>query len=208
MAKRKKKPAITEAEWLAHNDPVAMIQFVTNHPRASPRVLRLYMAAFWTWQAPRLQTLPEQKQLRKRAALVEKWGETGKRPRGVTRPENGSTVFLYDDANTAAFETARAPTYWGKRGEEATVVQPPLLRELFGPHPFRRVVANPEWLTSTVVALAQGIFEERAFDRMPILGDALQDAGCADEDVLNHCSMPQETHIRGCWVLDLLLGKT
>jgi hypothetical protein len=83
-----------------------------------------------------------------------------------------------------------------------------MLRELFGPHPFRTLVANPEWLTSTVVALAQGIYEERAFDRMPILGDALQDAGCTDEDILKHCREPQEAHIRGCWLLDLLLGKT
>ena len=204
MAKQKKRLAMSEAKWLAHTDPVRMVQFVLNHPRASPRVLRLYMAAFWTWQAGRLQTLPEQNRLRKRAALAEKWAETGKRPRAA---RNSSAVFLDEDAYAAALKTARAPTTWGEHGIDATTVQPPLLRELFGPHPFRTLVANPEWLTSTVIALAQGIYEERAFDRMPILGDALQDAGCADEDILNHCRS-EGLHVRGCWLVDLLLGTT
>jgi len=57
------------------------------------------------------------------------------------------------------------------------------------------------------VALARGIYDDRAFDRMPILADALQDAGCVNEDVLNHCRDAQQTHIRGCWVVDLVLGK-
>jgi hypothetical protein len=60
--------------------------------------------------------------------------------------------------------------------------------------------------TSTAVALARGIYEDRAFDRMPILADALQDAGCDNEDILDHCRGP-EPHVRGCWVVDLLLGK-
>jgi hypothetical protein len=66
---------------------------------------------------------------------------------------------------------------------------------------------NPAWLTTDVVALARGIYEERAFDRMPILADALQDAGCTNEDVLTHCRDANQVHVRGCWVVDLLLGK-
>jgi hypothetical protein len=54
--------------------------------------------------------------------------------------------------------------------------------------------------------LAEGIYQERAFDRMPILADALQDAGCDNEDVLTHCRQPGE-HVRGCWVVDLVLNK-
>jgi hypothetical protein len=80
-----------------------------------------------------------------------------------------------------------------------------LMRDIFG-NPFRPVIVDPSWLTSTVVALAQGIYQERAFDRMPILADALQDAGCENEDILNHCR-GEGTHVRGCWVVDLLLGK-
>jgi hypothetical protein len=58
-----------------------------------------------------------------------------------------------------------------------------------------------------VVALAETIYQGRAFDRMPVLGDALEDAGCTNADVLWHCRSDNE-HIRGCWVVDLLLGKS
>ena len=64
-----------------------------------------------------------------------------------------------------------------------------------------------EWRTGTAVALANEMYETRDFGAMPILADALQDAGCDSEDVLNHCRHPG-THVRGCWVVDLVLGKT
>ncbi len=81
----------------------------------------------------------------------------------------------------------------------------PLLRCIFG-NPFRPVAVDPQWLTSTVTQLAQGIYDDRAFDRLPILADALQDAGCDNADVLNHCR-DNGPHARGCWVVDLVLGK-
>ena len=81
-----------------------------------------------------------------------------------------------------------------------------IIREIFG-NPFRSVVFDPSWRTSTVLALAQGIYDERAFDRMPILADALQDAGCDNDDILNHLRDPTAPHVRGCWALDLVLGK-
>ena len=55
--------------------------------------------------------------------------------------------------------------------------------------------------------LARGVYEERAFDRMPILADALQDAGCDNPDILNHLRDTNAAHVRGCWALDLVLGK-
>ncbi|MBN9121907.1 MAG: hypothetical protein J0I06_22660 [Planctomycetes bacterium] len=78
---------------------------------------------------------------------------------------------------------------------------------MFGPLPFRDVVADPAWLTSDVLALTRDIYEERAFDRMPILADALQDAGCDSADILDHCRAEGWEHVRGCWVIDLLLGR-
>lgn len=81
-----------------------------------------------------------------------------------------------------------------------------LLCDIFG-NPYRRKRCEKSWLTSDVLALARGIYDERAFDRMPILADALQDAGCANEDVLSHCRDPHTAHVRGCWVVGLLLGK-
>jgi len=80
-----------------------------------------------------------------------------------------------------------------------------LVREIFG-NPLRPAVVDPSWQTSTVVALAQAIYHERAYDRMPILSDALEDAGCTNADILSHCRGPGP-HVRGCWVVDLLLGK-
>jgi hypothetical protein len=65
---------------------------------------------------------------------------------------------------------------------------------------------DPAWRTSTVVALAEGVYADRAFDRLPILADALEDAGCGHADILAHCR-GDGPHARGCWVVDLLLGR-
>ncbi len=64
---------------------------------------------------------------------------------------------------------------------------------------------NPDWLSSTVLAIARKIYGDRAYADMPILGDSLQDGGCDDIGILAHCREPM--HVRGCWVLDLILGK-
>jgi hypothetical protein len=80
-----------------------------------------------------------------------------------------------------------------------------LLRCIFG-NPFRTVVLNQQWLTPIVKTLAEQIENDRAFDRMPVLGDALEDAGCHNTDILDHCRQ-LEPHVRGCWCLDLILRK-
>ena len=90
-------------------------------------------------------------------------------------------------------------------GEDARAEQAPILRCIFG-NPFRPATLDPNWRTSTVLALAQGIYDDRAFDRLPILADALQDAGCDNEEMLAHCR-GEGPHARGCWVVDLVLGK-
>jgi len=83
--------------------------------------------------------------------------------------------------------------------------QADLLRCVFG-NSFRPITLDPSWLSSTVTQLAESIYQERAFDRLPILADALTDAGCNQEDILNHCRSGGE-HCRGCWVVDAVLGK-
>jgi hypothetical protein len=83
---------------------------------------------------------------------------------------------------------------------------PFLIHDVFG-NPFRPVTFDPAWRTSTVHALATTIYDHRAFDRLPVLADALQDAGCEHADVLDHCRGPG-LHVRGCWVVDLVLGKS
>lgn len=82
-----------------------------------------------------------------------------------------------------------------------------ILRDIFG-NPFRPVAFSPGWRTATAVALARQMYESRDFGATPILADALQEAGCDSEDVLNHCRDPNQVHVRGCWAVDLVLGKS
>jgi hypothetical protein len=80
-----------------------------------------------------------------------------------------------------------------------------LLRCVVG-NPFRPVTFSPSWRTDTAVSLARTMYESRDFSVMPILADALQDAGCDNDDILDHCR-GSGPHVRGCWVCDLVLGK-
>jgi hypothetical protein len=82
----------------------------------------------------------------------------------------------------------------------------PLLAEIVGPSPMP-FTFDPAWRTDTAIALARTMYESREFSAMPILADALQDAGCENETILKHCRDRKQKHVRGCWVLDMVLGK-
>jgi len=110
----------------------------------------------------------------------------------------------------AAF-LARELTAWAARPENREFA---LQREALEQHRYMNdVLGNagfsdpdwPEWRTQTVRLIARSIYRERTFDQLPILADALQDAGCDDEAVLTHCRAAKE-HVRGCWVVDLAMG--
>ncbi|VTT96388.1 Uncharacterized protein OS=Sorangium cellulosum (strain So ce56) GN=sce5710 PE=4 SV=1 [Gemmataceae bacterium] len=73
-------------------------------------------------------------------------------------------------------------------------------------YPFQRVAFDPAWRTSTAVAMAKGFVETGDFSAMPILADALQDAGCDDPEVLGHCRSDRP-HYRGCWVVERVLAR-
>ncbi|WP_227254955.1 hypothetical protein [Frigoriglobus tundricola] len=86
-------------------------------------------------------------------------------------------------------------------------------RRVYGPH--REITGPPvpptfapAWRTDTAVLLAKQMYESRDFSTMPILADALQDAGCDSADILDHCRDMSQAHVRGCWVVDLVLGKS
>jgi hypothetical protein len=111
--------------------------------------------------------------------------------------------FYSDQDCDRAADAGRAAQEVAMNAEAA--VQCHLLRDIFG-NPFRSAATDPGWLTPTVVELARTIYEVRAFNRFPILADALEQAGCTSKDILNHCRQPGE-HVRGCWLVDALLAK-
>jgi hypothetical protein len=93
-----------------------------------------------------------------------------------------------------------------KRMASEKADQAVVLRDIFA-NPFRPVTLDPSWLTRTVTALAHAIYSDRNFTDLPILADALEEAGCTNPDILVHCRSPGP-HVLGCWALDLLLGKS
>jgi hypothetical protein len=97
---------------------------------------------------------------------------------------------------------------WDEASRSEAVQQCQFLLCIFG-NPFRPVAINPAWLAwndRTIPKIAQAIYDERAFDRLPILADALEEAGCANQDILAHCRQSGE-HVRGCWAVDLILRR-
>jgi hypothetical protein len=113
------------------------------------------------------------------------------------------TYYKTATADRAAFDAGNKAKYAER------VVQAGLVLDVFG-NLFRPVTLDPGWLAwkgCTIPKLAQAIYNERAFDRLPVLADALEEAGCADPDILAHCRGPGP-HVRGCWVVDAILGKT
>lgn len=215
---------MTEAEWLAASDLHAMLEFARQRGILSNRKWRLFAVAC----CQPVSHLMHDARSRNAVIMAERFADGAatadeldvafdeafdvemefrdKVRRGLERevPEGYAAIAACDSAHPdeCADGVARCAAKAG--GNRATQVD--LLKDVFG-NPFRPVAADPSWLTSTVVALAEGIYQERAFDRLPILADALQDAGCEQADILDHCRSPGP-HVRGCWVIDLLLGKS
>jgi hypothetical protein len=133
------------------------------------------------------------------------WRPSGPRynPRRVPRQSQVLNIV------TAAATNDDRNAAWGAAAAAFPMLQQdliPLIQCLFA-DPVRPVAFDPAWRTSTAVELARQMYESRGFANMPILADSLQDAGCANEDVLTHCRGPGP-HVRGCWVVDLVLGKS
>jgi hypothetical protein len=158
----------------------------------------------------------------RRSARKEAW--SGGRPASVQAARSAVRAVTRTAVAETAEEAARAVMEWATRMERVPGVfqgiagpraaiqrawkaelryQCDLLRDLLG-IPFRLVSTIPR--DTNVVKLAQAIYNDRAFDGLPILGDALEEAGCTDQAILDHCRQQGE-HIRGCWVLDLVLGR-
>ncbi|OAI50770.1 hypothetical protein AYO44_17530 [Planctomycetaceae bacterium SCGC AG-212-F19] len=218
---------MTEEEWLACEDPAQMLQYLWNRP--SDRKLRLFACACArrtkphtvvdvaeafadrqigqeeVWQA-RSQVGAIMGGSSEAAALHAAVGTIADYPfaaaRGAAEQAALYRSLLSQEADPSD-SASRDAAQQAHRAEQAT--QSRLFRDIMG-NPFRGVSIKSAWQTATVTSMAQAIYDDRAFDRMPILADALEDAGCTSADILDHCRQGGE-HVRGCWVVDLVLGR-
>jgi hypothetical protein len=120
--------------------------------------------------------------------------------------KEGTTPEMLDAWSDQSVESGRSMG-WTAINPDAILAD--VLREVVGPLPVLRVAINPAIFLGnggTIPKLAQGIYDDRGFDRMPLLADALEDAGCDHGEIVAHCR-GQGPHSRGCWVIDLVLGK-
>ena len=214
---------MTEAEWLAGEDPTVLVADFGGraHARKVAVVcLRLLPSGVGTDARPALpRCASEVGGIRRRhserpapARRVQRGqrhilgGRAGNAPeagRGVRGGVRGVSVRAAQSVRQRRERADRV-----RRDEPAAIRQMELalLRDIFG-NPFRPVEFSAEWRTDTAVSLAKQMYESREFSAMPILADALQDAGCDNDDILSHCRDAKQPHVRGCWVADLVLGK-
>jgi hypothetical protein len=226
---------MTEAEWLACTDPKKILKRLQG--RSSDRKLRLLACAccraIWCYlTAPRsrgaievaeryadgLATDAELERAHVLACHAAQQTQGRGGGRRFDRPLLPAEAKGLYAAQTADPHTPflRGGLAWVGWDPEVQSTSPALLRELFGPLPFRPVPLDPAWLSwrrGTIPKLAQAIYEERDLPsghldhhRLAVLADALEDAGCDNADILSHCRSAGP-HVRGCWVVDLLLGK-
>jgi hypothetical protein len=213
---------MTEAEWLSCTDPRPMLEFLPD--KASDRHLRLFACAYCRAVRDSQHLLgPSTVAVAERYAdWLARDQDLSSERRGVPFPNEYSEWVLAPSAYDGAWQAVDEMTsdldlmkidpdalrHFPIPLDEVVKRSVLLLRDIFG-NPFRPVPFDSGWLTwhdGTVPKLAQAIYDERAFDRLPILADALEDAGCSNADLLAHCR-ELGVHVRGCWVVDLLLGK-
>jgi hypothetical protein len=215
---------MTEEEWRTCETPQAMLQWLQEKAIGTDRKYRLAACAFARRVWRRLMREPSAQDA---IVLMEKfadglategerynawrgswgnWGSVDEIPYDSSSAESQAVAWiLTQDARDAVrLVIAQSPD---------TQSQPALLRCIFG-SPGRPVTLNPAWLTPTVSALALTVYQKRSLpsghlgkDRLAILADALEDAGCQDPQILEHCR-GKGPHVRGCWCVDLLTGRS
>ncbi len=223
---------MTEADWLAATDPALMAAHVLS--KASGRKLRLFACAccrrIWPLLTDeRSRAVVEAAEqsvdgLLSPAALRERYtvaysANPGPRPEveRVAARAAASTASVYPLNAIGIVAAANALRHGSQPADRAGEgrEQCRLLRCVFG-NPFRPVAVDPAWLAwngGTVGRLAEAAYQERELpsghlttSRLALLADALEDAGCADSSLLSHLRSAGP-HVRGCWAVDLVLGK-
>ena len=226
---------MTEKQWLKCADPQAMLEHLGT--RASDRKLRLFACACCrrAWhlvKSPKLKkALPLLEGFADGTVSDRDRGHAHKISGEVLesahvsdlQPSLGGELwkaskktlnrrdfefYNFGESAAAAFGYAAGDPYsvWAAAKATERKEQAKLVREMFG-NPFWRVSFSPAWRTDTAVSLAKQMYEAREFGAMPILADAIQDAGCDCDELLDHLRDTSATHVRGCWALDLVLGK-
>jgi hypothetical protein len=227
---------MTEAEWDACADPTPMLEFLRRKATERRLRLFACACVRRIWHLLRDERSrravevaedyadgmaePDEAYRAWRAATIIDRGD------GLSDDGHANAVFWASDAAcfaagpegiramSAADSAVQAITWATSRSaavswDDEETAQAALLRDIVG-NPFRpRPPMEAAWLAwndGAVRKLAQAVYGGRAFDRMPLLADALEDAGCADAAILGHCRGGGE-HVRGCWVVDLVLGK-
>jgi hypothetical protein len=218
---------MTEADWNACTDPQPMLEFLRG--KASERKLRLFAVAccrqIWELLVQEGQDAVEASEsyadgvigdselatIRNMSKLPQQRSEViSKLRRGSTQRAMQAAVMVAWGrveawkATVQVAQQARIASY--SRSRNIDVIQANSLRCIFGPLPFRPNTLDPSLRTPTVKQLAEAIYQERAFDRLPVLADALERAGCNQPDILSHLRCGGE-HCRGCWAVDLVTGR-
>jgi hypothetical protein len=224
---------MTEGEWLACTDPKKMLRVLRGKHKASDRKLRLVACGCCRriWEDLTL------KPLRLAIEAAEQYADLSATDQELEAVHQKSVSALARSLHRNVGKGRADTTYATKMrrmgiaanaaypapfqikllhglGEDEflRVFSPVLLRCVVG-NPFRPVSINPAWFNPTVSNLATAAYEERIMpsgeldpDRLAVLSDALEEAGCDNTDILNHLRSPGP-HVRGCWAVDLLLGK-
>ncbi len=216
--------AVTETEWLECTDPMPMFDYL--YRRSTPLIVRLYDWLRQNWHRPNRKDLLVYCAYCRAYWEFISWDKRQKSVETVEEVVDKKPLSEFSEAAQWTVETAytcvlgcldesayRQTLYWGKEEgqearaalEEGKIVLCDLLRDVFG-NPFQPITLDPAWLTPTVTALAQTVYDDRAFERLPQLADELVKSGCSNQEILSHCRGPGR-HVRGCWAVDAVLGK-
>jgi hypothetical protein len=206
---------MTEDEWQNATEPQAMLEFLKNHTSVSRRKLRLFAVAcsrrLWDWIDVLGRSAVEAAESfadgfagpdELRAARLACQGAGGQAAWYAAATH--AAIAARNAARSAQAGVAQSAPAGSENAE--LLAQAALLRDIFGPKPFHPLSIDPSWLTPAVIELAQAMYADRSFERMPILADALEKAGCDHDEILRHCRGPGP-HARGCFVVDLLLRR-
>ena len=225
---------MTDAEWLACPYPREMLGYLQRSGMLSDRKARLFVVALCRRALPLLSDLNAVR-ARDAVEIAERYADGLASRKELKRVADAVNMASFDESAlriaaeaTNYFYRPYNPFYglncaehllperhadrrannFAMRAESQRQCE--LLRELFG-FPCRPMPAiDPSllrWGNGTVQKIAELIYTERRFEDLLVLADALEEAGCTDADILNHCRQPGE-HVRGCWVVDLILGKS